>query len=70
MLCRSQITVTLKNSTSGQGIDIPEYKSVPAVEYKPYGWFFNHLAMANRKEKAVVSAQPLSTGRRSMVHVP
>lgn len=48
------ISVTLRNSTTGEGIEIPEFKSVPAVEYRPMGWFFNHLAMGNHKEKAIV----------------
>ena len=48
------VSVTLRNSTTGDGIQIPELQSVPAVEYRPMGWFFNHLAMGDNKEKAIV----------------
>ena len=41
----------LKNGT-GPGIVIPEFKSVSGCDARPFGWYFNHMAMENKAQKA------------------
>ena len=51
------LSVTLRNSSTpvGEpGLVIPEYKSVSGCDARPYGWYFNRMAMENKAQKAVV----------------
>ena len=43
------LTVTLKNSTTGEGIVLPEYHSLPSVDYNPMGWYFSFRVQGDRE---------------------
>ena len=37
--------VVLKNASNAEGTELPKYNSVPTVDYRETGWFYNRLGM-------------------------